>query len=372
MNTGYGGLGPDFARLRSVKSFRLPRVLFSVVFLSAAFAACLATVLAAPPLRAGEVVNRILVHVNSRIITQSQFDARIDQTVHESGPPPDAARGEEMKKRVMDELVNESLLEDRAKELDLVTADAEIEEQIKRLKEQNNVTSDEDFQKGLAQSGLTVDRLRDQLRRTVPLQRVVGREVNSKVDLSDDALRVLYEREKETWRVPEKAHLAEILVSNGDDSARAARRAKEASDLVKGGAKFEAVVKEYSDGATKARGGDLGMVARGELTAEIDKAVFSLPVGTVSDPIGTKFGWHLVKVIEKLPVSYKPFNEVKGQLLKREQDTQFQKKLAEYLDKLKREAVIRVSPEGQLYYTPPIAAPASAPGAPLVATPAKT
>ena len=349
--------GPDFARLRTVKSFRLPRVLFSVVFLFAV----LAVILAAVPLWAGDVVNRILVHVNSRIITQSQFDARIDQTVHEAGPPSNAARGEEMKKSVLEELVNEALLEDRAKELDLVTSDAEIEDQIKRLKEQNNVTTDEDFAKGLAQSGLTIDRLRDQLRRTVTLQRVVGREVNSKVDLSDDALRIIYEREKETWQVPEKAHLAEVLVSNGDDPARAARRAKEASDLIKGGAKFEAVVKEYSDGATKARSGDLGTVARGELTAEIDKAVFSLPVGTVSDPIGTKFGWHLVKVIEKIPVSYKPFTDVKAQLLKREQDTQFQKKLAEYLDKLKREAVIRVLPGGQPYYTPPVAPPASTP-----------
>jgi len=328
-----------------VKSFRLLRVLFSVLPAAAVFVAI--------PLLAGEILNRILVHVNSRVITQSQFDARLDQAVRESGSPPNAAKGAEMKKSVMEELVNEALLEDRAKELDLVTSDAEIEDQIKRLKEQNNVTTDEDFAKGLAQSGLTIDRLRDQLRRTVTLQRVVGREVNSKVDTSDDALRILYERERETWRVPEKARLAEILVSNGDDPARAARRAKEASDLIKGGAKFEAVVKDYSDGATKTRGGDLGLVAKGELTSEIDKAVFSLPVGSVSDPIGTRFGWHLVKVIDKIPVSYKPFADVKAELLKREQDTQFQKKLAEYLDKLKRDAVIRVSPEAQAYYAPP-------------------
>ena len=326
-------------------SFWRPRVLSLVVLAAAASAAV--------PLRAGEIINRILVHVNSRIITQSQFDARIDQNVRENGPPPNAAKREEMMKSVMEELVNEALLEDRAKELDLVTTDAEIEDQIKRLKEQNNVTTDEDFSKALAQSGLTIDRLRDQLRRTVTLQRVVGREVNSKVDLSDDALRILYEREKETWRVPEKAHLAEILVSNGDDPAQAARRAKEASDLIKGGAKFEAVVRDYSDGATKSRGGDLGLVAKGDLTAEIDKVVFSLPVGSVSDPIGTKFGWHLVKVIDKVPVSYKPFADVKAELLKREQDTQFQKKLAEYLDKLKHDAVIRVLPPGQAYYTPP-------------------
>ena len=122
-------------------------------------------------------------------------------------------------------------------------------------------------------------------------------------------------------------------------------------------------MKDYSDGATKSRGGDLGLVAKGELTAEIDKAVFSLPVGSVSDPIGTKFGWHLVKVIDKIPVSYKPFADVKAELLKREQDTQFQKKLAEYLDKLKRDAVIRVSTEAKTYYTPPPPPPGMSPSA---------
>ncbi|MGZ5425737.1 MAG: peptidylprolyl isomerase, partial [Thermoanaerobaculia bacterium] len=82
-------------------------------------------------------------------------------------------------------------------------------------------------------------------------------------------------------------------------------------------------------------------------------------------PIGTKFGWHLVKVIDKIPVSYKAFADVKAELLKREQDTQFQKKLAEYLDKLKHDAVIRVSLQGQAYYTPPpgVAVPTPTPAA---------
>ena len=321
-----------------------------------AAAAVLASVTAlAPsfPLSAAEVVNRILIHVNSRIITQSQFDARMDQTSRENGTPATPALREEMKKSVMEELVNEALLEDRARELDLITTDQEIEDQIKRLKEQNNVKTDEEFAKSLAASGLTIERLRDQLRRSQTLQRVVGREVQAKVDLSDDALRLIYEREKETWRIPEKAHLAEILISKGDDAAAAARKAKEASDLLKGGAKFETVVKDFSDGGTKAKGGDLGVVAKGELAADIDKAVFSLPVGAVSDPIQTKFGWHLVKVLEKVPVSYRPFADVKAELLKREQDTQFQKKLSEYLDKLKRDAVISVNADAKPYFTPP-------------------
>ena len=161
--------------------------------------------------------------------------------------------------------MNEALLEDRARDLDLITTDKEVEEQIKRLKEQNKVTTDEEFEKALAASGLTTEKLRDQFRRTLTLQRVVGREVNSKVDLSDDALRVVYEREKETWRIPEKAHLFEILISRSADAAGAGtaeKKAREAADALKAGTKFEVVVKEYSDGSTKSRGGDLGWVAQ--------------------------------------------------------------------------------------------------------------
>jgi len=310
----------------------------------------------ASPARSTETIERVLIHVNSRIITQGAFDARFDQIVREEGPPTSQAKADEMKKKLLEELVNEALLEDRARDLDLITTDKEVEDQIRRLKEQNKVTTDEEFEKALATSGLTIDGLRDQFRRTLTLQRVVGREVNSKVDLSDDALRLVYEREKETWRIPEKAHLYEILISNSADAAGAGtaeKKAREAADALKSGTKFEIVVKEYSDGSTKSRGGDLGWVAKGELVPEIDRVVFALPVGAVSDPISTKFGWHLVKVVEKTPVTYKPFSEVKADILKKEEEQQFQKRLAEYLDKIKRDAVIRVTPEAAPYYTPP-------------------
>ena len=328
--------------------------------------ALLLAVAGAGPAGASEVVERVLIHVNSRIITQGLFDSRYEQLIREEGPPASSAKAEETRKKLLEELVNEALLEDRARDLDLITTDKEVEDQIRRLKEQNKVTTDEEFDKALASSGLNVERLRDQIRRSMTLQRVVGREVNSKVDYSDDALRATYEREKETWRIPEKAHLAEILISKSTDSSGAGtaeKRAREAADALKAGTKFEQVVKDVSDGATKNRGGDLGWVARGELVPEIDRAVFALPVGTVSDPISTKFGWHLVKVVEKAPVSYRPFTEVKAELLKREQETQFQKRLNEYLDKIRQDAVIRVSPEAAPYYTAPAVAARDLPSA---------
>lgn len=293
---------------------------------------------------AAEVIDRVLVHVNGRIVTQSQLDNRTDTALREAPPGLDAARREEVRKASLKELVDEALLEDRARELDIVASEAEVEEQVQRLKEQNNVKTDEEFVRALEASNLTLAKLRDQLKRSTTVQRVVGREVNSKVDLSDDALRLVYEREKESWAVPEKAHVAEVLINAGPG---AEEKAREAAGLARGGAKFEDVVLRFSDGSTRSKGGDLGTVGKGELAAALDAVAFSLPAGGVSDPIETRSGWHVLKVVEKLPATYRPFSEVKGEILKKEQETQFQKKLAEYLEKLRHDAVIKVSPEAQ-------------------------
>jgi parvulin-like peptidyl-prolyl isomerase len=334
--------------------------------------AILPPVLGAANAAGAEVVDRILAHVNSRIITQSAFEARYEQVIHEQGPPPDAARAEEIRKTLFNTLIDEALIEDRARDLDLITNDKEIEDQIRRLKEENKVTTDAEFEKALEASGLTIEKLRDQLRNAGTVQRVIGREVQSKVDTSDDALRAVYEREKEKYRIPEKAHLAEILISRGDDAAAGLQRVSAAVDALRSGTKFEDVVLKYSDGATKNRGGDLGWVSRGELLPEIDAVVFALSVNAVSEPIATKFGWHLVKVLEKSPVAYRPFSEVRAEILKHEQETQFQKRLAEYVEKLKRDAVIRVAPDVASYYTPPARAEPVAPPAPAPAKPAPT
>ena len=101
----------------------------------------------------------------------------------------------------------------------------------------------------------------------------------------------------------------------------------------------------------------MGTVGKGELAAALDAVAFSLPAGAISDPIETRSGWHVLKVVEKLPATYRPYSEVKAEILKKEQETQFQKKLAEYLEKLERDAVIKVSGEATAYYQPPVPAP---------------
>jgi len=328
-----------------VKRLRLPAPLPLVM-------AAVAVIGAARPLRGAEVIDRVLVRVDSRAITQSGFDQRVQQRVKEGGKPLAGKELLEVERAAMEELVNETLLEDRARQLGLTATDAEAEEQIRKLKEQNQVATEEELAEALAASGFTVDRLREQLRRSLSVQRVVAREVYSRIDLGEDALRRAYDRDREAWRVPEQVRISEILVPRGEGNA-GQDRVDELEQKLRGGATFDELVPLYSSGGSRDRGGDLGLVSKGELNPEIEKVVFSLPAGAVSDPIATKFGWHVVKVVEKVPAGIRPFADVKGEILKKEQAARFPKKLAEYLVRLKREAVILVSEEAAATYTAP-------------------
>ena len=336
----------------------------------AAVAALLGALGAAPLLRGGEVIDRVLVEVNARAVTRSALDQRLRQNARKAGEAAATEPLPEMKKAAMEELVSEALLEDRALELGLVATDSDVEGFIRKLREENKVATEEEFVKALAATGLTPASLREQLHRSLSVQRVLGHEIYGRLDLGEDALRRAYERDKDAWRVPEQIRISEILVPRGEGKTGETRVLELARQL-RAGARFEELVPRYSSGASRDRGGDLGFVARGELNPEIEKVVFSLLVGEVSDPIATKFGWHVVKVTDKVPSRTKPFAEVRGEVLQKARDDQFPKKLAGYLDRLRRDALIRVSDEAKAYYSAPApAAPAPIPMRPTENAPA--
>jgi hypothetical protein len=93
----------------------------------------------------------------------------------------------------------------------------------------------------------------------------------------------------------EQVHAAHILVATQ-------QAADEARARIEAGEDFGDAAREVStDPGTAANGGDLGWFPRGEMVPAFDEAAFSLPVGEISEPVATEFGWHLIKVIETDP-----------------------------------------------------------------------
>ncbi len=94
-----------------------------------------------------------------------------------------------MRITILEDMIKEKLLEERAKEVAVSATDEEVEAAVQRVKAQYNLSTDADFDAALADSGMTRDDIRRQMRETITLQKVIGRDVASRLDLSDDALR---------------------------------------------------------------------------------------------------------------------------------------------------------------------------------------
>ena len=225
--------------------------------------------------------------------------------------------------------------------------DAEVEEAVERVKRQYNLATDAEFDAALGQSKMTRDDLKKQLRQTITIQKVVGREVSGKLTMGDDVLRLEYERRKdELYKVPAQAHVYEIVLrfSSEDAEGRQAAAAKieDARTRVSAGTPFADLARQISEGNARGRGGDLGIVAKGELLPALDAAVFADPPQEYPPPVLLPGSAHLFHVTDRTAAGYKPFAEVRADLQKRMSESIYDKHFAEYIEKLRREAFVKI------------------------------
>ena len=139
-------------------------------------------------------------------------------------------------------------------------------------------------------------------------------------DASEDALRASYEERVDEFATPEQRHVRHILLTIPMDGGDAAaddvkQEIAELRGRILAGEDFAEVAQaESEDPASAVAGGDLGLVGRGVLDPAFEKAAFELGVDTISEPVRSRFGYHLIEVTEIQGGGIQPFEEVREQL----------------------------------------------------------
>jgi parvulin-like peptidyl-prolyl isomerase len=164
---------------------------------------------------------------------------------------------------------------------------------------------------------LTIERLRAKLIEEATAEMVLQREMN--IQISDEEVKKFYEDNPGKFEQPEKVRAAHILLATRDpDTRRELSESEKATKLRKmegllerarKGEDFGALVREYSeDRAAKDKNGEYTF-GRGQMVPEFEAAAFSLAPGKVSDIVTTAFGYHIIKVYEKIPATVLPLDE---------------------------------------------------------------
>lgn len=128
-----------------------------------------------------------------------------------------------------------------------------------------------------------------------------------------------YKAQPERFTTPDQVHARHILLrvaDNGSDDAAVKARAEELLARIQGGADFAQLASELSDDkGSGARGGDLGTFAKGKMVQEFEDAAFALQApGALAGPVKTRFGYHLIQLVERVPGQLRPFEDVLPQL----------------------------------------------------------
>lgn len=128
-----------------------------------------------------------------------------------------------------------------------------------------------------------------------------------------------YENALSRYLVPERVRAAHILLAASDEDARAERRAEAEALLARAreGEDFASLARDHSeDEGSAATGGDLGAFSRGRMVPPFEEAAFGLEApGEISEVVETRFGLHLIKLLEREPEHHRPFEEVKDEII---------------------------------------------------------
>lgn len=297
-----------------------------------------------------ELLEGIVVRVGDRIITRTQYERRLNDLYREIEQSAPADQQAELRQKARESLVNELisdlLIKDRADRIGATVTDAEVQDAVSRLKQQYGITTEEQFENSLRSSGLTRAEMEARLRDTLVTQKVFARELRGRDQATDAELRERYNREKETYRLPERAHLREIVILKPEtgsiDEART-RAVEVAAAARKTGTDFANLATTMSESGTRDKGGDLGQVAKGDLIGALDTAVFNAAGGTIIGPIETKSGWHIVKVEQRLPSEVPGFESIKDRLRQDASQETFERDYKAYIETLRRDAYVQIN-----------------------------
>ena len=215
--------------------------------------------------------NKILAVVDGRNITH----ADMFNLLQSIGQNAAAFQGEEGQKQLLDELVMQELLYSDALG--------------------QGLQEEEAFKSALAEMEKSL------------LKQYAMKKLLDGITADEAEIKDYYDQHTSSFTSPEKATANHILVNSLEEAEKIAEE-------IKNGLDFKEAAKKYSSCPSNSQGGALGTFTRGQMVPEFEQATFSMTPGTVSEPVKTQFGYHLIQLESLTPAGIMPYESVKGQV----------------------------------------------------------
>lgn len=251
-----------------------------------------------------QVLDKIIATVGREIVLQSDIEGRIAMFLQQN--PKVNPSDPELRKQVLESLINERLMVTKAVEDSIAVMDEEINQSLDFMMQ--NLMQTYGSEKRVEDLyGMSVSRIRKNYREEVRKQLLVERLQQQKfmgVKCTNREVEDFYNQYRDSIRaIPasvELAHIVKHIKPSADAKEEVKRLALKIRDSILKGVDFAELAKRHSgDPGSASTGGDLGWVDKGKFVAEYERAAYDLQSGETSQPIESPFGFHIIQTIEK-------------------------------------------------------------------------
>ncbi|HXT72841.1 MAG TPA: peptidylprolyl isomerase [Candidatus Angelobacter sp.] len=300
----------------------------------------------------GTVVEEIIARVNNDVITMSDYSkaqASLQQEAEQEcqGCTPDkiSEMVTEERKNLLRDLIDQSLLVQRAKDMD-ISVETDVVKRLDSIRQENKLPSMEALQKAVESSGMSWEDYKDQFRKSILQQRVISEEVGSTVKIGSGEVQKYYDAHKNEFVMPEEVDLSVIFFSTENKTPQEVALIRQKADGVlkrlKSGDDFGELAKRFSEGPTSAQGGELGSYKRGELTPDLEKLVFGMKKGDMTEVIPASNGIQIIRVNQHFDSGLQPLSKVEQEVENALYQQKIQPAMRKYLAQLRKDSYVVV------------------------------
>jgi len=275
------------------------------------------------------IEDKVVAIVNNEVITKAELDAYINIVKLQIGEENWKKSGM-TERNILENLVENRLIVQEAKNNKIEVDERTVESRVAKIK--SKFSPSEEFSDFLSRQGISSIELGKNIKEQILIDRLISSQIRNRILISPSEVTEYYEANKSKFYYPERANVETIFVSSENV-------AKEIYKKLENGVDFSQLQKEYS------RGGNLGLVARGQLRKEIEDVIFSLEVGKFSKPFEVPEGYYIFLLKEKLSPSGQGLIEVQSAIYNKIWEDKFNAKFKEFIQELKNKSYISIKDE---------------------------
>ncbi|MBT5028116.1 MAG: hypothetical protein HOL15_03480 [Nitrospinaceae bacterium] len=304
-------------------------------------------------------IPEVVAKVNGVAIESKYIAFRMNQIVKNVKRPLTMREKTSIAKDLIDKEIVRELIHQQGKKSEIKIDEKLIDDEMAALRKP--YTSDEEFETALKARNITLEDLKSSMAIDIHARQLLNEQIKGKINISDEDVKKYYKANEKKFLRPESFKTRHILsaifppdmlkstpVKELQEKREAlTQKAEERIDAIikelKDGANFKELAKTKSDDeASRESGGDLDTIYKGILDPAFDEAVAKLKKGEVSGKVATRFGFHVIQLIEKFPSEQAPFEDMEKAIQKHLFMEEAKKLVEVYINGLKKQAKIEM------------------------------